>query len=63
VWEEEMTFVWGIVLIAIGLGMVFIARQRVDGTSILRVGEPWDTLYPALCLIPLAFGLAFIVTG
>ena len=58
-----MTLVWGIVLVAVGLAMVFVARQRVDGTSIVRVGPPWDILYPALCLIPLAFGLALITAG
>ncbi len=58
-----MTLVWGIVLVVLGLVMVLIARQRTDGTSILRIGQPWDILYPALCLIPLASGLALIVAG
>jgi hypothetical protein len=63
VWEDEVTLVWGIVLIGLGLIMVFIARQRADGTSILRIGQPWDIVYPALCLIPLAIGAALIVAG
>ncbi len=32
-------FMLGIALLLIGIALVFVARQRVDGTSILPLGD------------------------
>jgi hypothetical protein len=58
-----MTFLLGFVLIAIGSILVFVARERGDGTSILPIKPPMDMIYPAVCLALLAFGAALIITG
>ncbi len=58
-----MGLVGGIVLLIIGLALVFVARQRADGGAILPIKPPLDMVYPAFCLIFLAFGAAYIITN
>jgi hypothetical protein len=58
-----MMFGLGVALLLFGAGGVFIARERADGSSILRVGDGLMMIYPVFCLVFIAFGIALIVFG
>lgn len=58
-----MTFLFGAVLLAVGLILAFVARERADGTSLLRLGGGMDMIYPAVCLAFIALGCAFMITN
>jgi hypothetical protein len=55
-------FVLGVALLLIGVALVFVARQRADGTSILPLGDGM-MIYPVTCLAFIAFGIAFTLFG
>ena len=56
-------FVLGVALLLIGIALVFVARQRADGTSILPMGDGLMMIYPVTCLGFIAFGIAFTLFG
>ena len=58
-----MTFGLGVALLLFGAGAAFIARERADGSSILAVGDGLMMVYPVLCLVFIAFGIALMVSG
>ncbi len=58
-----MTFGLGLALLVIGIALIFIARARADGTSILPIGEGLLIVYPVICLGFIAFGIALMITG
>jgi hypothetical protein len=53
----------GIALFLVGLALVFIGRERSDGTSVISMQGWLFSLYPPLCLAFIAFGLALIVSA
>jgi hypothetical protein len=56
-----MTFGVGVALLLGGLALNFLARERADGTSILRLGDGMMMVYPVMCLTLIAFGLALMI--
>jgi hypothetical protein len=50
----------GIVLLIIGVGMVFIARPNKDGNRLIPLTDSVVVVYPAICLVFIAFGLMII---
>jgi hypothetical protein len=60
--EEEATvnITLGIVLLIIGVAMVLLARPNQYGNRRLSMSRNILTIYPAICLIFLAFGLMAI---
>ena len=58
-----MSLVGGIILLIIGLALVFVARQRADGTALVPLKAPLDFVYSSICLAFLAFGAAFVING
>jgi hypothetical protein len=53
----------GIGLLLIGVVMVLLGRQPAHGQAYIAVPNWMFGLYPALCLVFLAFGAAIIVMG
>jgi hypothetical protein len=61
---EQMGFSLGLVLLAIRLALVFLGRERRDGTSINSTSSAAArSLYPVTCLGFVALGLALIISG
>ena len=50
----------GIVLLIIGVGMVFIARPNKYGNRRIPLTDSMVVVYPAICLVFIAFGLMII---
>ncbi len=61
---EQMYFSLGLVLLAIGLALTFLGRERRDGTSIIATtSAAARSLYPVTCLGFITFGLALLISG
>jgi predicted permease len=61
---EQMGFSVGLALLAIGLSLAFLGRERRDGTSIiLTTSAAARSLYPVTCLGFITFGLALLISG
>jgi hypothetical protein len=61
---EQMGFSLGLLLLAIGVALAFLGRERRDGTSIIpTTSAAARSLYPVTCLGFIAFGLALIIAG
>jgi hypothetical protein len=53
----------GITLLLIGFALVFVGRERPDGSSLLQLPDWMMLTFPALCLGLLAFGTAILLIG
>jgi hypothetical protein len=61
---EQMYFSLGLVLLAIGLALTFLGRERRDGTSIIATtSAAARSLYPVTCLGFITFGFALLTSG
>jgi hypothetical protein len=58
-----MTFGIGVALLPGGLALTFLARERADGTSVLRLGDGMMMVYPVMCLTFISFGLALMIAS
>lgn len=58
-----MILTLGVTLLLLGAVLGYVACVRADGTSILRVRGAMEMIYPAICLVFLSYGAAFIITG
>jgi hypothetical protein len=52
----------GLVLLAIGFGMVFVALPNRHGIRRVSVPDSLTTVYPAICLAFIVFGVAMLVS-